>query len=45
MSALTDNIADIVGTLAQILRERGQQPLVNILRNASIDIRETNYDN
>jgi hypothetical protein len=45
VSALTENIGDIVGTLAHILRERGQQPLANILRNASIDIRETSYDN
>ena len=45
MSSLTENIEDIVRTLAHILRERGQQLPVNILRNANIDIRETNYDN
>ncbi len=45
MSSLTENIGDIVRTLAHILRERGQQLLANILRNANIDIRETNYDN
>lgn len=43
--ALTENIEDIVRTLAHILQEREQHLLVNILKNANIDIRETNYDN
>jgi hypothetical protein len=45
MSSLAENIGGVVTTLAHILRERGQQLLVSILRNANIDIRETSYDN
>jgi len=45
MSLLTENIEDIVRTLAHILRERDHELPVDILRNANIDIRETSYDN
>ena len=45
MSGLNEDIEDIIRTLAHILRERDQQLPASVLRNANIDIRETNYDN
>lgn len=45
MNNLPENIAAIVRTLVQILRDRGENLPVKILSNANLDIRETNYDN
>ncbi len=45
MNSLNDDIKEIVTTLAQVLRSKGEGLLFNIMQNASTDIRETSYDN
>jgi hypothetical protein len=45
MQNISEDIEDIIRTLAHILREKGNELPVRILTNSTIDIRETNYDN
>lgn len=45
MSSLPDDIKEIVITLAQVLRSKGEGLLFNIMQNASTDIWETSNDN
>ena len=45
MGSLAEDIKDIVNTLAQVLHSKGEELLVEIMRNSNIGIRETSYDN